>query len=466
MPPIRNLHGVARRRLHRRGNDDPRNGREIGVAIRTAMTDSPVTLIHAAAVRDATGIDARPGAVAVAAGRVVAAGTPESVRAAIGGARIERELDRPDALVLPAFVNAHAHLDLHPIGPISYGAAGFVGWVGEVIRRRSHDAATIRAAVHAAARASRASGVAWVGDIAGSPHAVCARFDAPPDAHVGGVAWLECFGVGRSAADGARRAAERLRELREVAATVPAHPDPVRVDLQPHAPYSAGRAVFEIAAALGAPATHLAETSEEAEFVRSASGPFAALLRRIGEWDETILPHRTTPIAALAPVLAKAPWVVAHANYVDDADLERLARLGTVTVAYCPVASAYFEHEHHRYGEMLDRGIRVALGTDSILCQPADEPQPYGILPQARFLHRRNRTAPDRLLAMATIHGSAALGLPTGTATLAPGAPARLAAVTIDPDDPRDAWEQALRGHALMLDIEVADARYRRRPAR
>ena len=39
-----------------------------------------------------------------------------------------------------------------------------------------------------------------------------------------------------------------------------------------------------------------------------------------------------------------------------------------ITVAYCPRASHYFGHTNHRWKEMLDAGINVALGTDSLLC--------------------------------------------------------------------------------------------------
>ncbi len=49
----------------------------------------------------------------------------------------------------------------------------------------------------------------------------------------------------------------------------------VRVELQPHAPYSAGLPLSLRAASLGTPSTHLAETPEEIVFVHDASGPFA-----------------------------------------------------------------------------------------------------------------------------------------------------------------------------------------------
>ena len=94
-------------------------------------------------------------------------------------------------------------------------------------------------------------------------------------------------------------------------------------------------------------------------------------------------------------------------------------------------------------------GVNVCLGTDSILCQPADEAQALGILPQMRRLFVRDGTDPMLLLRMATIHGARALCLGPLAATLQPDAPARVMAVRIDPESEVDALTQALRSKVL-----------------
>lgn len=396
------------------------------------------TVLHvAAAIRDAAGTNARPGAVAVREGRIVASGAPAAVRRRLGSAP-DRECDHGSALVLPAFVNAHAHLDLAHVGPRPFPGT-FAEWVRSVITMRAVGAAAIAASVTAGLRASRAAGVGWIGDIAATDAAVDARATAPPDAVVPGVAWLEVFGIGRRSTVGTDDALTRLEALR---ARYPRRDD-LRIDLQPHAPYSAGFALFEAAAAVGAPTTHLAETVEELEFVRTAGGPLQDLLAAVGAWDDSIRGTGPTPIRALEPVLRRARWVLAHCNYVDDEDLAVLAR-SPVAVAYCPVASDYFGHRGHRYREMRARGALVCLGTDSILCQPATERQPHGILAQCRHLFARDGTPAEILLAMATVDGARALLLERGAATLCPGAPARLVAAPIDERDEADPLEQVL----------------------
>jgi cytosine/adenosine deaminase-related metal-dependent hydrolase len=401
--------------------------------------DASETVLHvAAAIRDAVGTAARPGAVAVRGDHILASGDLDHVHAVLERAP-DRIVDHGDRLLLPAFVNAHAHLDLTSIGPRPFEGT-FLDWVGVVMRERPTSDDAIGTAVESGLRMSRDAGVGWIGDIAGSERAVLARACAPQDIHVPGTSWLEVFGIGSRTTAGIERAESRLVGLRAACADV----HDVRVDLQPHAPYSADRALYEAAAALGSPATHLAETLAELEFVAHARGPFRDLLTRLFGDDPALRGHAESPVRAFAPVLGHARWVLAHCNYVDDQDLQILAACPDVTVAYCPIASEYFGHEGHRYREMLARGIRVALGTDSILCQPEHEPMPLGILPACRRLWSRDRTDPATLLAMATVHGARALGLDDGAATLAPGAPARFTTVAIDPSEPTDAWVQCL----------------------
>jgi cytosine/adenosine deaminase-related metal-dependent hydrolase len=404
--------------------------------------DAPETVLHvAAAIRDAAGHSARPGAVAVRDGRIIATGLVDDVQRRALDRAPDRVVDHGDSVLLPAFVNAHAHLDLTSIGTRAFEGT-FLDWVGVVMRARPASPEAIRTAVEEGLRQSRDAGVGWVGDIAGSDAAVLARARAPEDVRLPGTSWLEVFGIGSRTDSGIAHAESRLTDLRAACADV----RDVRVDLQPHAPYSADLALFERAAALGAPSTHLAETIAELEFVDAATGPFRDLLTRLRGDDPELRAHALSPIRAFAPALRRARWVLAHCNYVDDADLEVLAGCGDVTIAYCPIASEYFGHEGHRYRDMLARGIRVALGTDSILCQPPDETMPLGILPACRRLWVRDRTDPKTLLAMATVNGARALGLADGTATLAPGAPARIVALAIDPGDPTDAWLQCLEG--------------------
>ncbi|NBC10881.1 MAG: amidohydrolase family protein [Planctomycetes bacterium] len=388
------------------------------------MNDPVTRCYRAAAVQPADGPSHRPGTVvwrdqAVAWVGPTAEEPPDLVQSAA-------VIDLPDRLLLPGMVNAHAHLELTAIGPRPY-PGDFLGWV-RMLREhwpgegdpwsRVPDESWFADAARRGAAMSLAAGVTAVGDICRSNDSIAAQREAG----LGGIGYLELFGMGPP------WDAPALARLTQAAE-----------GLQPHAPYSAGPRLFDAAARSGKPVcTHLAETRDELEFIADCRGPFRAFLERIGKWDDAFAAsyqRGLSPVRWMRPYLEQTRWLVAHGNYLSDADIALLAETGT-SVAYCPIASEYFGHAGHRYRDLHDAGVNVCLGTDSIVCQPADEVQPLGILPQMRRLYERDRTDPALLLKMATTHGRHALGLPQPDAVFY--------AVRLDPADPTDPLIQVL----------------------
>ena len=404
-------------------------------------------LVTAAAVCDPWGACHAPGACVARGGEVVAWGPAAGLERAWAGAR---RVDAGAALLLPGMVNAHAHLDLAGVGPRPYGG-DFLGWVRrEVLPARRAGAGAgsgdSGGVVRVAAAASLAAGVEAIGDVAGTPGAR----DALRGSGLRGVSYEEVFGLRDGAVETLRRRAEELAAASEEAVSPPGG---VLTGLQPHAPYSVSPAGYAACVRTGLPLmTHLAELVEEAELVGSGTGPMRAMLGGAGLWGpelDAVYGGGLSPVAWLAPALSAAAgrFVVAHVNHAGDGDLATLAR-ARASVAYCPVASAYFGHTGHRYREMLDAGVNVALGTDSAICQPPGEPAPHGVLPQARFLFRRDGTDPGVLVRMACANGFAALGLPVVTR--------RLLLVPVDAGA-GDPLRQALGGDAPPRVVAVAD---------
>jgi cytosine/adenosine deaminase-related metal-dependent hydrolase len=392
--------------------------------------NEPLLLMWAAKIADGTGFQAAPGAVLLRGDRVIATGRPEE----LGRPADAALLDCRNSVVTPALVNAHCHLDLSHIGPIPLGG-GFVDWVNFVRARRARSPSEIAEAVRQGVKLSRAGGTAIIGDIAGNRS--MQPLAAVRESGLAGVSYLEVFGLGASQD-------ATCEYLRQASRSVSERHAGVLFGLQPHAPYSCGLKVYQTAVDLELPlATHLAETTEELQFVANATGPLRDMLIGIGVWDDTIVGHGSHPLEALAEVLQARPLIAAHLNYIDDQHLEVLAGW-SMTIAYCPRASSYFGHEGHRYVEMLDAGINVALGTDSILC--LDTPDRISVLDDMRLLHRRDGTDPITLLRMATISGAKALGFNPDLVTLTPGGgtKAGLLALPIDGTDTTDPLKAAL----------------------
>lgn len=338
-----------------------------------------------------------------------------------------------EQMLMPALVNAHTHLDLTHIGPQPHEPGdGFVRWVDMIRTNRAQTDEDIARCVQLGIERSLAGGVIAVGDIAGAPGGRLTESPARTlaDSPLMGMSYLEFFGIGKSAPGIIKRIDAFLRDhapslMRAMEGSG------VQFGLQPHATNTIDFAVYrwiaQAAMSRGIPvSTHLAETPEEREFIAHATGPQREMLERLGVWDDSILDaigKGNHPIEHLEEVLGTTPMLVAHVNDATDHGIEILAQTRT-SVAYCPRASAYFGAEihfgAHRYRDMIDAGVNVCLGTDSIV--NLDTPDRMSTLDDMRLLWDQGDHDPTRLLTMGTRNGALALGIDPDRFSLKHGA--------------------------------------------
>ena len=369
-------------------------------------------LIRAAAVIDARGIEAAPGAVLLEGRRVIAAGSPSD----IGTHEEAVVIEEPSAVILPAMVNAHCHLDLSRLEPRPFPGR-FESWREGIAATRAAQEreGVLRADCDLGIELSLAGGVAFVGDIAGAGK--LEPLEALRSGPLGGVSFIEFFGLGT-------RQQDAIARMGALLGSVPDHDRGVGLGVSPHAPYSCGAELYEAAMDTGLPlATHLAESLEEEQVLRSEDGPFRELADNLGAWNEGVVMPGVHPVDALAECMDRRSIMLVHLNYIEDDHVDLLVRSGAC-VAYCPRASDYFGHPHggrpdHQYGRMFQAGLTVALGTDSRTC--LDTPDRIGVLDEMRHLFVRDGADPAMLLEMATRHGARALGLDESLVTFEPG---------------------------------------------
>ena len=127
----------------------------------------------------------------------------------------------------------------------------------------------------------------------------------------------------------------------------------------------------------------------------------------------------------LATTNSAAP-IYAHGNFLKnwDADLDLPAH---ATVVYCPRTHAAFGHPSHPFRDFMARGVRVALGTDSLASNPD-----LSVLAEVRFIRSRHPdVAGDVLLRLATLNGAEAFCWADETGGLELGKSADLAVVAL-----------------------------------
>lgn len=362
------------------------------------------TILRARRVLPISAAPIENGAVVLRGDRIVALGPWEEIQRQHAGSVV----DLGEQVLLPGFVNAHCHLDYtmmrRAIGP----QRSFTEWIRRInALKRSLSEDDYLAAVERGFAELRKWGTTTVANIESFPE-ILLRMKAPPIR-----AWwfLEMIDI-------------RHRETSEevVAGTLAFFTERDGwlggFGLSPHAPYTASGSLFELAGTaaekLGMPVTtHVGESREEWDMFRHGRGELHDFMLKLGRWMHDCQQGRT-PLGHLAATAnVSGRWLLAHMNELDDSDFEWLSRRprpARPSVVHCPGSHRYFRHAPFPLARLLEAGVNVCLGSDSLAS--TDSLSMFEEMRQIARLHPWLNA--EEILQMATRNGGRALGAPIG----------------------------------------------------
>ena len=360
--------------------------------------------------------------------------------AAVSAAPTSGAADLGSAVILPALVNAHTHLELSYLRDVIAPSSRFLDWIAGIMAARRRHADPNDPVIVAAARAgieeARASGTGLIGDISNTLVTVPLLEQASMPARV----FYELLGFNESNPGG------RVAQSRS---SIDSHTTggDVRLSLAPHAPYSVSPQLFSAiredleSRAGGITTVHLGESPEETEFLAHGTGPWRDLLTTLGAWTDDWSPPGVSPVQYLAALGFLDSRVLAvHGVQFEGDDLARLRALGT-TVVSCPRSNRYVGVGDPPLEAFYAMGVKVAFGTDSLAS--VGDLNLFSELARARQLAPR---VPARaLLESATRCGAAALGFGDEFGTIEVGKRGDVITVRV-PDDVEDVEEYLLSG--------------------
>jgi cytosine/adenosine deaminase-related metal-dependent hydrolase len=334
--------------------------------------------------------------------------------------------DLGEVVLLPGLVNAHTHLELSWMAGRVPPESSMDAWIGTMLGlRRTGPAggdAEIVVAMRDALAVMRATGTVLVGDITNTLVSVGAIAEAGLEATI----FHEILGF--SPADVSTLVRDAHRRLNDAQGRDPRHQLAAVVG---HAPYSTAPELFrEIAAYHDGPAplaVHLAESSEEMEFLLTGRGAFRTLLEALDVWHDDWVPPGRHPVRYLRDLGYLRPGtLLVHGVHLGMDDLEEVRAAGAVLVT-CPRSNVWVGGGVPPVARFYASGVDVAVGTDSLAS--VDSLNLFDELAALR------RIAPEveaaRLLDSATRVGAKVLGRGRDFGRVAPGAVARLVAVTL-----------------------------------
>jgi cytosine/adenosine deaminase-related metal-dependent hydrolase len=264
------------------------------------------------------------------------------------------------------YFNAHAHVELSFLRGALPSGIGFVDWLQQLVwLKRTTDPQAIAAAATVALDEIRQAKTSALLDIdtMGVTPGLLGRAPFPV------LSFTEMIAIHPDQADDA--VARALDRQARYTARARKH-----VGLSPHAPYTTTPRLILSAQAqadrLGQwMCIHAAETREETEMILHGRGPLHDFLRDIGALPDDWSPAGLRPIPYLATLGALGPQtLLVHCNDIDDADIRIMATAGCHVVV-CPGTHVFFAREEFPLARLLDAGIPVHLGTDSLASNKA-----------------------------------------------------------------------------------------------
>ena len=358
------------------------------------------------------------GAVAVNGTKIYRIGTFEEIKAL---ANVDKFIDLGNAVILPGLINIHTHLDLTNLHNRIKPTTNFTHWVFQIvgarIRWKEEDyVSSIEKGINLCVE----SGTTTVADIANTAYSFSVLKKSP----LRKVVYKEVIDLNPD------HAQDVLKKTQSELSTIITD-DLLSIGLSPHAPYSVSRELYQAIAQFTAErdtpvCTHIAETQDEIEFLTKGTGSFPAFLRQLRAMPDNWQTPGLTPIQYLneTGILRNHPLLI-HCNYVTDEEIS-VIKFSGASVAFCPRSHHFFGHANHPVQKLLDAGINVGLGTDSLASN-----ETLSILDEMKFLSLRHSISPKTLLTMATINGAKALGLESKVGQIKEGFEADLCGVQL-----------------------------------
>jgi formimidoylglutamate deiminase len=292
---------------------------------------------------------------------------------------------------MPGFVTAHSHAFQRQLR--GRGAGGdFWAWREAMLTEAARQTPeTVRASYEQAYREMRASGYTAVGEFhyLGFAEALAA-LEAARAAEIEIVLLLAAYergGLDRFRQSSVADYLGQVERLRSAGA---------RVGLAPHSVRACS-------------AAWLTEIGRYADRERLVLHVHADEQQR--EIDECLAEHDLTPIELLARTGCLGPLAtVVHATHAGAIELDLLAESGT-RVCLCPTTEANLGDGYPPIESLLERGIAIAIGSDSnVRIDPLEELRELEGIARRQAGRREVIQLPE-LLAIGSAHGAAALGL-------------------------------------------------------
>jgi aminodeoxyfutalosine deaminase len=404
-------------------------------------------MIRARIVVTMNGEPIENGAVAVSGNRIADVATFDEVKRRNTG----EVLDLGEQVLLPGLINAHCHLDYTCLRGKIRPQKSFSDWIRAINAEKAKLSPNdYIASINEGFAEVKRFGTTSIANLTAFPE-LMPQIHAPIR-----TSWFaELIDI---------RAPERVNEL--VDSALEALNQTGGWGLAPHALFTVSRDLFRRCEEIAQRdnillTTHLAESREEMQMFRNATGPLYEFLKNIGRPMDDC--GRKTPLENFLDLIGSGGslnrqrtievnrpfpfWIIAHLNELTESDFELLERSNSkFHVVHCPRSHNYFGHSRFPFQRLRALGFNICLGTDSLASNES-----LSLFAEMRAFQKEFPSVSlAEILQMATVNPARALRQENELGTIHRGTPADLLAV---PSSGGDLFEEiiAFKGEPWMM---------------
>jgi cytosine/adenosine deaminase-related metal-dependent hydrolase len=370
-------------------------------------------IIRARIVVTMCGVPIENGAVAVSGNRIVDVGRFDDIKAR----NVGNTLDLGEQTLLPGLINAHCHLDYTCLSGKIPAQKSFTDWIRAINSKKSElSPKDYVASISDGFAEAKKFGTSAIANLTGFPELISQV--QPP---IRTCSFAELIDI---------RSPEHTNELFDSA--IEALKQNSDWGLAPHALFTASKNLFRRCEEIAHQehillTTHLAESREEMEMFRDASGPLYEFMKSIGRSMDDC--GNKTPLGLFVGASggrALTHWIVAHLNELTETDFKLLERSNSkFHVVHCPRSHNYFRHSPFAFDRLRSLGFNICLGTDSLASNES-----LSLFAEMRaFQTEFPSVSPEEILRMVTVNPARALRYENVLGQIRPGFGADLIAV-------------------------------------
>jgi cytosine/adenosine deaminase-related metal-dependent hydrolase len=390
-------------------------------------------IIRARTVVTMDGAPIENGAVAVSGNQIVDVGKFDEIKTRNPGEIV----DLGEQALLPGLINVHCHLDYNCLRRKIPPQKSFADWIRAINAKKAKlSPKDYLASINEGFAEAKGFGTTTIANLTAFPELISR---ITPPIRTWWFAELIDVRVPDRANETVDRAVESLKST-------------PNWGLAPHTLFTASKNLYRRCEEIALRedillTTHLAESLEELEMFRDASGPLYEFLKDIGRSMDDC--GNGTPLERFLTIRDSSTslrstrndnnWLLAHLNEVTDSDFDLLENSERrFHVVHSPRSHDYFKHSRFPFEKLRTLGFNICLGTDSLASN-----EDLSLFPEMRaFQNESPDVPPQEILQMVTVNPARALRQQNALGRIRRGCRADL--ISIPCDGTGDVFEEII----------------------